>query len=650
MQRATPRLCFLSSVRIILASSKEYSTYLFSSSPECKDTVESEIRAVNHRIQLEKHLTENSRVINTIDYINKQDVTPKNPAFLTNKDGIKLKELKAIPSMEDAPNSATAKQKCSPEKTTENLSKNKQVQKLAAYYSWYPKEVWDTQPIDENHMSVKAFRKALDRVPFNVAEWANEALSPVVHSQEKIHLDAEKTVKKLRAASSKIISDAPNSRLDTKSNQKIGQEVTQIGDTSRIHLEKTGPRYPQCELCLKEPATLRHILNRCKVALNQDRYTYRHNSVLSLLGKQIRESSCLNTLWLDLPNYGYIPAELKRVCNGLRPDGYVVFKDGSRAILEATCPWELRLPLMHASKHLKYQTACKLLEKKTGKHCELFCFEIGARGIASEACAHLKRLIPSNFEEALCAMSASALECSYEIWKYRSEPVWPHSIENRRQNSSKRIAEKTATQLLEPIEENLRPKKPSRSTGKDDSDFLYGDEALCMVTKTEEKHRRSSAYDRKSVDSGDKKAGERIIRASFHDPTGQALNKSLHDNEMPNSQESQEIGEKSDEHQQVPKQVVSRRAVDQDTEIASTSEKMNQNIEEPVVQKEVESVNGKYKNVAYGDEVLCFIPADNKAGLSFHKMLKKGSEIFSSVTVYVAGGTSDDSQEQEPTS
>ena len=47
---------------------------------------------------------------------------------------------------------------------------------------------------------------------------------------------------------------------------------------------------PACIMCGK-PATLRHILNGCPVALHQGRYTWRHNSVLSAVRHR------LNTFW-----------------------------------------------------------------------------------------------------------------------------------------------------------------------------------------------------------------------------------------------------------------------------------------------------------------------------------------------------------------
>ena len=43
---------------------------------------------------------------------------------------------------------------------------------------------------------------------------------------------------------------------------------------------------PSCQLCGR-PASLRHILNACPSALNQGRYTWRHDSVLRILKRHL---------------------------------------------------------------------------------------------------------------------------------------------------------------------------------------------------------------------------------------------------------------------------------------------------------------------------------------------------------------------------
>ena len=45
---------------------------------------------------------------------------------------------------------------------------------------------------------------------------------------------------------------------------------------------------PSCTLCHTSPCTTAHILSGCKVALQQDRFVYRHNNVLAVLANQLQ--------------------------------------------------------------------------------------------------------------------------------------------------------------------------------------------------------------------------------------------------------------------------------------------------------------------------------------------------------------------------
>lgn len=46
---------------------------------------------------------------------------------------------------------------------------------------------------------------------------------------------------------------------------------------------------PFCKLCQKAKGTLHHILNHCKFALEQGRYTWRHDQVLDTLSEAIKD-------------------------------------------------------------------------------------------------------------------------------------------------------------------------------------------------------------------------------------------------------------------------------------------------------------------------------------------------------------------------
>ena len=47
---------------------------------------------------------------------------------------------------------------------------------------------------------------------------------------------------------------------------------------------------PTCPLCGITPCTLFHLLNNCKTSLDQDRYDYRHDSILSYLYSIVRKA------------------------------------------------------------------------------------------------------------------------------------------------------------------------------------------------------------------------------------------------------------------------------------------------------------------------------------------------------------------------
>ena len=57
---------------------------------------------------------------------------------------------------------------------------------------------------------------------------------------------------------------------------------------------------PRCPLCNSRSPTALHILNGCPVALNQGRYTWRHDSVLSCLSPNLENDQ---RLYADLPGH-----------------------------------------------------------------------------------------------------------------------------------------------------------------------------------------------------------------------------------------------------------------------------------------------------------------------------------------------------------
>ena len=175
-----------------------------------------------------------------------------------------------------------------------------------------------------------------------------------------------------------------------------------------------------CFLCHKEVCTTAHILDACKKALSQGRFTFRHDSVLKDLVEQIKSflsdlpltaskkvnkiyfvkaGKCvaksnkkptgtlhLTSDWVllsDLCNNYVFPGHI--AISALRPD-IVLFSNAlKRAILiELTCPCEENIESWHSNKLLRYSGLVNMI-KHNGWYVDLFAVEVGARGYCSRS-------------------------------------------------------------------------------------------------------------------------------------------------------------------------------------------------------------------------------------------------------------------------
>ena len=81
-----------------------------------------------------------------------------------------------------------------------------------------------------------------------------------------------------------------------------------------------------CPICSSPNATLAHITNMCKVALNQGRFKWRHNSVLLHISKIVKSLATRGTeTFSDLPDFQVngttIPADVMvSAGEGSKPD------------------------------------------------------------------------------------------------------------------------------------------------------------------------------------------------------------------------------------------------------------------------------------------------------------------------------------------
>ena len=219
-----------------------------------------------------------------------------------------------------------------------------------------------------------------------------------------------------------------------------------------------------CPLC-NHPCHLEHVLSSCKVALTQQRYTWRHNEVLRVIAhhldlhrKQVNKtkpvkpkgiafvktgervkpvranitSSVLSTaqdweLIVDVGKQLQIPHEI--VITNMRPD-IVLFsrKQKTVCILELTVPWETRIDEAHERKRLKYvdlQTQC--IENGWKTIC--FPIEVGCRGfVATSLVTAFGKLgvRGKNRKIVIRKVGEAAERASNWLWIKRQEPAWEH--------------------------------------------------------------------------------------------------------------------------------------------------------------------------------------------------------------------------------
>ena len=219
-----------------------------------------------------------------------------------------------------------------------------------------------------------------------------------------------------------------------------------------------GTKEYMCPLCGKN-GTLNHILSGCKVALQQGRYTWRHDRVLREIAGKVEEKvteqnkksgkrkpnfinfvkagikektavketdSYLSTAndWsfqVDLDKQLKIPSYI--ATTNLRPDMIVISKRSKQlGVMELTVPSEERIEVSAEGKRLKY-AELEELSKRRGWRCRVWTVEIGCRGFAAGSLAYLlkslgyrgrkKKNIIKTVEEVAADASQTIWRCSH---------------------------------------------------------------------------------------------------------------------------------------------------------------------------------------------------------------------------------------------
>ena len=235
----------------------------------------------------------------------------------------------------------------------------------------------------------------------------------------------------------------------------------------------------KCGLCPQSAATAAHILAGCPYVLRQenqksgvvDRYTWRHNSVLSVIKKHVvkrireqnvvkekRSVSSLSSGMIDFVKAGYkffksqkkkdnrplailekatdwecdfdLPQQGKkkyqmdqRVCaTSFKPDGYIVSQEQKICVaLELTCPMEENMEKRHLQKKKKYEQ--ELTSAVYQMHYVIV--EVGARGGLPDTLRRDLRRLGLTKKEAGVVVEECVImarRCSFVIWCQRFNP------------------------------------------------------------------------------------------------------------------------------------------------------------------------------------------------------------------------------------
>ena len=201
------------------------------------------------------------------------------------------------------------------------------------------------------------------------------------------------------------------------------------------NLKRWGKRVSdRCPFC-GNIETLAHILSNCSSALNQGRFTWRHNSVLcsiiDLIRPHLKDGM---RLYSDMPGYqaphgGTIPPHI--LVTALKPDIVIVNEMSQEVVVfELTCPWDTNIARSHSFKSEKYAPLVADLSRT--RVASFYSIEVSARGqVTKENHSRLKSFLLKCCSDSRAVSkkitniaSKAALLSSYSIFCARKEPTW----------------------------------------------------------------------------------------------------------------------------------------------------------------------------------------------------------------------------------
>ena len=235
------------------------------------------------------------------------------------------------------------------------------------------------------------------------------------------------------------------------------------------NLRRWGKQFQaSCTLCKWKNCTLLHILCSCRVALEQGRISFRHDSVLGCIVKWIKSSLLDNkqrnyqtteesdksirfvkegtkiprkkprkasSYWNNFDDWKVLHDSRTKqyqippciVSSSLRPDICLYSVKGKKVcFIELTSPAEENIQLWKIKKRQKY---LDLVEEAKTNGFSACCrtIEVGARGFVSKSSLNIFSLLGFSGKQkndVRREMSRVAIRCSHFIWISRDNPTW----------------------------------------------------------------------------------------------------------------------------------------------------------------------------------------------------------------------------------
>ncbi len=284
----------------------------------------------------------------------------------------------------------------------------------------------DIQPQLNAKQTLKTVKsKVKTSIAQEIKELWNDKLSTLVKQGNLLKLLAEE---KSNITWKSIIHNLPRKVL------KFG--LNSITDTLPVNsnLALWGKTLNQnCSLCGKRE-TLLHVLNGCTIMLEQGRYTYRHNSVLSILLQNLSEMYSNHPghykIYSDIEGRhalggGTIPPSI--LCTNEKPDIVIVTPE-KLVIIELSIPFESNIKIRHEYKCNKYSMLVSDL-KQCGQNVSFFAIEVGSRGYVSEDNKNslkevFNKLSPKMLKNVTQNVSRQALVASFIIFFAKYSKDW----------------------------------------------------------------------------------------------------------------------------------------------------------------------------------------------------------------------------------